>query len=246
MKKNKKIKIACVISGGKDGFFAYQQIRKSTSRYNIKLFLNLFTQDKKSAFHQYQSNLVALQAKAIGLPLIQKKVVGQHKNQKLFVSQIYKIFRKLKESGIEGISFGYILIGDFQDKLLHEACNSLGLELILPNYGKKSKIILNKLIKSGIKAMIVTVNVQFLGAEWLGKIIDQKFIVYLRKNKNIDFCGDKGEYHTLVIDAPFFIKKIKIMKKDKKVFLTKTNQPWGKLTEKYIHLEGTIIDTSTK
>lgn len=244
MKKNKKIKIACVISGGKDGLFAYRQVRKATSKYDIKLFLNLRTHDKKASFHQYQSNLVALQAKAIGLPLVQKEVIGQYENQKLFSSQIYAIFRELKKSGIEGVSFGYILMGDFQDKLMHEVCGALGLELILPNYGKKSETVLKEFIESGIKAMITTVNTKFLGSEWLGRIIDKKFMEYARKNKSMDFCGDKGEYHTFVIDAPFFIRKIKIKKQVKKIFQTKTEQPWGELIEKHVSLDGAVIDTN--
>jgi len=241
MKKNKKIKVACVISGGKDGFFAYHQVKKNASKYDVKLFLNLCTHDKRASFHEYQSNLVVLQAKAVGLPLVQKEIIRQHENQGLFVSQAYEIFRELKASGIEGVSLGYVLKGDFQDKLLHEICDALDLKLILPNYGKKSENVLREVIKSGIKAMITTVDTRFVGGEWLGKLVDREFMDYVIKNKNIDFCGDKGEYHTFVIDAPFFNKKIKIKKQDREIFQTKTKQSWGMLIEKHIPISGTVV-----
>ncbi len=201
----KKIKVACVISGGKDGIFGYYQ---SVKKYNVAVLLNLNDNNKDVSFHHYQKELVALQAKAIGLPLIQKTVVAQYRNQNLFEEQIFDIFSKLKKDGIRGVILGYVLTGDYQHDLLKRICSELEIKLILPNYKRNSKIVLTEIIESNIVAIITSVMKGKIAREWLGKPIDKKFLKYLMNKKNIDFCGDKGEFHTFVVDAPFFKKKI--------------------------------------
>lgn len=89
------------------------------------------------------------------------------------------------------------------------------LKLILPNLNKNqrdSKKVLKEIIELGIKSLITSVNTKYIGKEWLGKVIDNKFLKFLESRKNIDFCGEKGEYHTCVIDAPFFSSEIKVDK----------------------------------
>ena len=39
--------------------------------------------------------------------------------------------------------------------------------------------------------------------------MDNKFLAYL-KAKNIDLCGENGEYHTLVVNGPLFKRNIEI------------------------------------
>ncbi|HHV25239.1 MAG TPA: hypothetical protein GXX65_12260 [Methanosarcina sp.] len=43
----------------------------------------------------------------------------------------------------------------------------------------------------------------------MGRRVDRDFFKYL-KDKNIDVCGENGEYHTFVTNGPLFKKKIKI------------------------------------
>jgi diphthamide synthase (EF-2-diphthine--ammonia ligase) len=45
--------------------------------------------------------------------------------------------------------------------------------------------------------------------EFLGRTINRELLNALPKN--VDPCGENGEYHTLVIDAPFFQEKMQIV-----------------------------------
>lgn len=71
--KEKENKIACVISGGKDGILAYYKLRKQG--YNLVSLVNFFSDNKKVSFHSYLKGLVQLQSIAINVPLIQKKLI---------------------------------------------------------------------------------------------------------------------------------------------------------------------------
>src|SRR3990170_6589832 len=66
--------------------------------------------------------------------------------------------------------------------------------------------------------------------EWLGRELDKqclKDLKVLSDKLGIDACGEKGEYHTMVIDTPIFKEVIQISKfsKEKKnslFFMTPT------------------------
>jgi diphthamide synthase (EF-2-diphthine--ammonia ligase) len=55
---------------------------------------------------------------------------------------------------------------------------------------------------------VVSVIKDILGEEWLGREIDDRFIKDLKAMGNIDFCGEKGEFHTFVYDGPIFKKPV--------------------------------------
>lgn len=213
--KNGRNRAVCVISGGKDGIFAYFMAKKSGQP--IVELLNFYNNDNDVSFHYYQKEVVSLQAKSMGLSLVQKKIIVQDENKNLLEKRLFEIFSDLKKNNIHRIIFGYVLGGDYQDKIIRKICKKLKIKLILPNYKRSSMNILKNIVSSGISAIITAVDDKYIDKKWLGKIVDEKFIDYLRNKKNINPCGDKGEYHTLVVDAPFFSKKIEIEKMSKEV-----------------------------
>ena len=57
--------------------------------------------------------------------------------------------------------------------------------------------------------MIVSCKADQMGKEFIGRQIDRKLIEEL-KTMGVCPCGEKGEYHTLVVDGPIFKKPIRI------------------------------------
>ena len=60
-----------------------------------------------------------------------------------------------------------------------------------------------------IEAMIVCVNEKFLGKEFLGRKINRELLESLPPG--VDACGENGEYHSFVYNAPFFSAPIPII-----------------------------------
>jgi diphthine-ammonia ligase len=71
------------------------------------------------------------------------------------------------------------------------------------------------LLAKKIKFCLVKIAAEGLTKEWLGKEITQREVnMLLELNKKIGFnvAGEGGEYESLALDAPFFKKKIVILK----------------------------------
>jgi len=118
-------------------------------------------------------------------------------------------------AAINGLILGYNL-PDRQGILMKNLCAEFNIKLIEPLFNKDAGVLLKEIVRLGFKAIISEIDTTFFDKRWLGRIIDKKFIGYLddkpkfKNKRGINALGDRGEYHTLVIDGPIFRKKINI------------------------------------
>jgi uncharacterized protein (TIGR00290 family) len=189
-------------SGGKDSCFAcYKAMLEG---YSISRLVNFVSREyKRVSFHGTEAELIQLQAKTIGIPLLQKETTENGYEQ-----EFKEAIRSLTGNGIEGMVFGDIYLGENRS-WVERVCSEMGIEAVEPLWGKRSEDILSEFIDAGFEAVIVSAKAKFIDQEWIGRKVDEDFVEYL-KDKKIDVCGENGEYHTLVISSPVFDKRIEI------------------------------------
>ncbi|MBC8156272.1 MAG: ATP-binding protein, partial [Bacteroidetes bacterium] len=61
---------------------------------------------------------------------------------------------------------------------------------------------------AGFATVVVSVNSQYLDASFCGRVLDQAFVADLPPN--VDPCGENGEFHTFVYQAPYFKAPINV------------------------------------
>lgn len=201
-------------SGGKESAWAFYKVRQDKKIKPVSL-LNMISEDGKSSrSHGIGSDLLRLQAEAMGIPMVQRRAA-----RKSYEAEFRKALLDFKKEGIEAGVFGDI---DFQEHRdwIERVCKESGIKPVLPLWKYKREELLKEFIGSGFKAMVVTTRTNFLGEEWLGREIDKKFVTALKAMDKIDLCGEKGEYHTFVYDGPGFKSKVKFIS-GKKIFKDK-------------------------
>jgi uncharacterized protein (TIGR00290 family) len=106
----------------------------------------------------------------------------------------------------------HVLFGDIdleEHKEWEEmVCTKAGLTAVLPLWQKERKALVLEMLKAGIETIIVSCN-EAMGKEFLGRKLSIELVEEL-ESMNIDPCGEKGEFHTLVINAPFFSKSLDV------------------------------------
>lgn len=196
-------------SGGKETFLSCFRAMKERELEIIHL-LNMVSDDGRySRSHGISSNLMRLQAEAIGIPITQIKTSWDD-----YEENFKKAVLDLKQMGIEAGIFGDIDLQEHRD-WIERVCGQLEIQPVLPLWKEKREELLEELIGAGFAAIVVATRADFLGEEWLGSRISRKFVDDMKQRDDIDLCGEKGEYHTFVYDGPIFKKKIKIRRTTK-------------------------------
>src|SRR4030042_1098546 len=155
--------------------------------------------------HGLDRKLIALQAQAMGLPILQ-----QEGTVETYEAGFKAALRELKLKGIAGLITGDIYLQEHKD-WIDRVCGESGVKAVLPLWEMDTAQLLTDFIQAGFKAIIVSVKAKFLGKEWLGRQVDSKLASELGQ-LGIDVCGEAGEFHTFVYDGPAFKKPVKIGK----------------------------------
>jgi len=205
----KNPKAFCCWSGGKES--ALSLYRAKNSGIHISCLINMISENGKySRSHGLSSELLKLQAKALGISIVQRKTTW-----KTYEEEFKKAVLDFKREDIRVGVFGDIDLQEHRD-WVERVCKEIGIQPILPLWKRKRENLLEEFIRVGFKAIVVATNAQFLGEEWLGRKINNRFIEDLKTLGNIDLCGEKGEFHTFVTSGPLFKKRIEITKSRKR------------------------------
>ena len=201
-------KYAASWSGGKDSCFAcWKAIEQG---YQVHYLLNILEANSaRSMSHDLKHDLVALQAEALGLPIIQQEATWESYEAKFKVA-----LEQLRLKGISGLVTGDIYLQEHKD-WVDRVCAESGIEAVLPLWQMDTSQLLPDFIKAGFKAIIVGVKTEFFDESWLGRPVNNELAADLQKlatEANIDPCGEHGEFHTFVYDGPLFHRLIHISK----------------------------------
>lgn len=203
------MKIAVSWSGGMESALAC--FKASKEGYDIK-YLVVFVSETWPAFC-HPIKIMELQAKSIGIPLLKLQVKEPYE-------QGYReAVKKLIEKGVEGIVTGDIyVVDDLHGRWMDKVTEGLDIKVIMPLWEQNTTEVLNEEVSSGFKSVFTCLGQQWFTEEWSGKELNldsAEDLKVLAKKKNMDPCGENGEYHTMTIDGPNFKEKITISKYSK-------------------------------
>ena len=203
------MKLGVLFSGGKDSALA---LHKVAEKEEVACLITLVSQNAESyMFHTPNINVTALQADALGLPIIQKATEG--KKEKELSDLEEAITQAIKKFGIEGVVSGAVE-SVYQSERIQRICQRLDIWCFNPLWKKNQKSLLEEIVDKHFKVIISGVFAYPLDFSWLGKEINHETIaqlIELADKFSLSPSGEGGEIETTVLDAPLFKKKIEIV-----------------------------------
>jgi diphthine-ammonia ligase len=203
------MKLGVLFSGGKDSTLA---LHKAAEKEEVTCLITLVSDNKESfMFHTPNINVTALQAEALGLPLIQKVTKGKPEEELKDLEEA--ITQTVKTFKIAGVVSGAIE-SVYQSERIQRICNRLGVRCFNPLWKRNQKALLEEIVAKGFKVIISGVFAYPLDSTWLGKELNAELIgelLRLKKEFGLSPAGEGGEIETTVLDAPLFKKKIEIL-----------------------------------
>ena len=200
------MRLASLFSGGKDSVYAtFLASQEGELAYLVTINPR---RDDSWMFHTVNLHLVPLLAEAQELKLVTVESGGEKEKELQDLQQALGVL------DIDGIVTGAIA-SSYQKERVDAICNELGLAHVSPLWGRSSPGLLDEVIKEGMKVVVTTVAAMGLDMRWLGRVLDWDAAVELKElglRHGFDVCGEGGELETLVVDAPWFRKRLEIVK----------------------------------
>ena len=183
-------------SGGKDGALAL--IRARARGLDVTRLVNFFDPaTDRVRFHATRSDVIKAQADAIGIEIRQVGVAWDG-----YEPAFRQMLASLKAEGFTGVVFGDIHLADVR-AWYEDRVRAAGLAHVEPIWGEPPDRLLAEFVASGSRAVLTCVDGKRLGTEWLGRVIDERFVAEIGAT-GVDPAGENGEYHSFTFAGPLF------------------------------------------
>lgn len=195
----KKTKVLLCWSGGKDCALAFYYLKVNPEIELIGLICTVSASDRVG-LHGVRKDLITKQAALMSLPVyfIYTSIENYEED---FLTGIKSL--KNRSIQFDNIAFGDIFLVDlrlYREKIL----KTIAIQPIFPLWLTPTKEISKKIIELKIEAVIICINHNILDVSLLGK----KYSQIINSLGAADICGENGEFHTFVYNAPFFSSEI--------------------------------------
>ncbi|KAM0681468.1 diphthine--ammonia ligase [Glugoides intestinalis] len=213
------MKFLALVSGGKDSIYTICKL--IDEGHTLAALVHIKAKEEYTDSYMYQtvgSEAALLLGECFGVPIFSftsnckavNKSLEYSENADDEVETIYEaISHVLKTIDIEAVSSG-ALCSTYQKNRIENVCSRFGLISLNPLWMRDQRELLDEMISYGIKAKIVKVASSLLSKECLNMSLVEIKEYLNKKNSKYDmnYCGEGGEYESIVLDCKYFKKKI--------------------------------------
>jgi uncharacterized protein (TIGR00290 family) len=193
-------------SSGKDSAWSLHLLRQNPEIELEALVTTFNGETDRVAMHSVRRVLVEAQAREIGLPLWPVSLPWPCSNA-VYEARMQDMYRRAEAEGIEAVAFGDLFLQDIRD-YRERQLGATRLRPLFPVWQIPTRELAQDLINAGVKAKVTCIDLAKLDVSCAGREYDQEFLNSLPPG--VDPCGENGEFHTLVYDAPVFRAPIRV------------------------------------
>lgn len=204
--------VAILYSGGKDSTLAIEHCL--SKEWNIRYLISIKpTRNDCYLFHFATVEHTKEIAKILGIKQIYATcTVADPKKEANIIREI------VSKNPVDAVILGGTGLQETQIKSIRDSLFDLGTEVFATHTGEDHEKTLYDLLRRDYDIRITQVAAEGLGSDWLGKKIDlESFKELKRLSEKFGFHigAEGGHYDTLVVDAPFFNKRLEIVDSEK-------------------------------
>jgi uncharacterized protein (TIGR00290 family) len=187
-------------SGGKDSAMALRALLQQKEFRVVALLTTVAEGYDRISMHGVRRELLLQQAESIGLPLHEVRIPRQCVNP-IYEARMEQALRHFYDHGGRRVAFGDIFLEDlraYREKNLAR----IGMTALFPIWKRDTCELIREFHGNHFRAIAVCIDPKVLSPSFAGRELDESFFRDLPPNA--DPCGENGEFHTFVFDAPIF------------------------------------------
>jgi uncharacterized protein (TIGR00290 family) len=193
-------------SSGKDSAWCLEVVREQ-DEYEVEALLTTVNAEfQRVAMHSVRESLLRAQAENTGLPLVTVPIPYPCPNAAYEEAMAAAIGRARAE-GITHMIFGDLFLEDIR-RYREEKLAGTGITPVFPLWGLDTRRLASQMVAAGLRALLTCVDPGKLDASFAGRQFDADLLADLPRN--VDPCGENGEFHTFACGGPMFRAPIEV------------------------------------
>jgi len=193
-------------SSGKDSAWALHMLRQQPELQVVALLTTFNSAADRVAMHAVRRTLVKLQAERTGIPLWEVELPWPCSNDD-YECRMRAVVERAVAEGVDAVAFGDLFLEDIRAYRVRQLAGT-GLQPLFPVWGIPTEELARQMIAAGLRAKLTCVDPAKLDASFAGREFDAALLLELPEG--IDPCGENGEFHSFVYEAPVFSSPIAV------------------------------------
>ena len=195
-------------STGKDSALATWRLINDPAINLSGLFCTINRTFSRTTMHAVRTELLEVQASRMGMHLDVIGIPYPCSNEE-YEKAMGEFVDSALARDVQCFGFGDLYLEDIRDYRIDKLAGC-GIEPVFPIWSRDTPALAREVIDCGIKAIITCVDPKQLDAEFAGREFNGEFLDDLPDH--VDPCGENGEFHTFVFDAPMFSTPIPVVR----------------------------------
>jgi uncharacterized protein (TIGR00290 family) len=193
-------------SSGKDSAMALHVARRELGIDVRSLLVTVNADADRVAMHAVRRELLDAQAQRLDLPAHIVDIPSPCPND-VYEAAMAQAVATARDAGVDQMIFGDLFLEDVRSYREDRLAGS-GITPVFPLWQRPTDQLARDTLAAGVRAVLTCVDPRVIPAEFAGRAYDAVLLADLPPG--IDPCGERGEFHTFVWDAPGFASPIDI------------------------------------
>ena len=200
------MKILVSWSSGKDSAWMLHVLRRQSAPV-AGLLTTVNEEADRVAMHGVRTSILRAQAAAATLPLTVIPLPSPCSND-AYEERMAAAVREAVSAGFTHVAFGDLFLEDVR-RYREDRLAGSGLQPLFPLWGIDTRALAGEILHSGVDARITCLDQRVLTKEFAGHPYNSELLAALPPG--VDPCGERGEFHTCVLDGPMFAHRIDVV-----------------------------------
>jgi uncharacterized protein (TIGR00290 family) len=193
-------------SSGKDSAWLVHVLRQRGDVQLAGLLTTINHAAQRVAMHAVRIDVLEAQAAALGLPLWPIPIPSPCPNE-VYERAMGEAVARAVADGFTHVAFGDLFLEDVR-RYREDRLAGTGLRPLFPLFGADTAVLAREMIAGGLRARITCLNPKVLDRRFAGREFDADLLAELPRD--VDPCGERGEFHTCAYDGPMFRERVPI------------------------------------
>lgn len=194
-------------SSGKDSAFALHEVLRAGTFDVVGALTTVTETFDRVSIHGVRRDVLQAQLDAARLPPHIVEIPYPCPNE-VYEARMGEAVARAVGAGVTHIVFGDLFLADVrayrEDKL-----KGTGITPVFPLWDRPTDQLAQDMLAAGFETYLAAVDLKKLPASFAGRRFDRALLDQLPAG--VDPCGENGEFHTCVVNAPIFSHRIDVV-----------------------------------
>lgn len=172
----------------------------------MALLTTVTTTFGRVSMHGVREELLDQQAASLGLPCWKVPIPSPCPNE-TYEREMAAVLTKAQAIGVTHVVFGDLFLEELR-RYREARLAEVGMKAVFPLWHRDTAVLAREMIASGLQAILTAVDPRVLEKSFAGRSFDASLLQDLPKN--VDPCGENGEFHSFAWAGPMFEKPIPV------------------------------------